>query len=118
MAVYELGDDAPEVDPTAWVAESAIVIGRVTLGPGAKVWPRLPRTTSTTRRATARSCAGSIDRDVGAAEVPLRRAAGARHARAAYRRLARAAAAARRRRRPRAAGARAARRDGGGRRAD
>jgi carbonic anhydrase/acetyltransferase-like protein (isoleucine patch superfamily) len=38
MAIYQLGDDAPDIHPSAWVAESAEVIGRVTLGEGASVW--------------------------------------------------------------------------------
>jgi carbonic anhydrase/acetyltransferase-like protein (isoleucine patch superfamily) len=38
MAIYRLGDDSPDIDPTAWVAESASVIGRVRLAEGASVW--------------------------------------------------------------------------------
>ena len=38
MALYPLEDDVPEVHPTAWVAESATVIGRVQLGANASVW--------------------------------------------------------------------------------
>ncbi|MDP2006560.1 MAG: gamma carbonic anhydrase family protein [Rubrivivax sp.] len=38
MAIYQLGDDAPRIAPTAWVAESAQVIGRVQLGEAASVW--------------------------------------------------------------------------------
>ncbi|MBL8308390.1 MAG: gamma carbonic anhydrase family protein [Rubrivivax sp.] len=38
MAIYQLGDDAPRIAPTAWVADSAQVIGRVALGEGASVW--------------------------------------------------------------------------------
>jgi len=38
MAVYRLGDHRPEIDPTAWVAESATVVGRVRLGADASVW--------------------------------------------------------------------------------
>ena len=38
MAIYQLGDDAPQLAPTAWVAESAEVIGRVEMGEGASVW--------------------------------------------------------------------------------
>ena len=38
MAIYQLGDDVPRIDPTAWVAENATVIGRVALGPGCSVW--------------------------------------------------------------------------------
>ena len=29
MAIYQIGDDAPELDATAWVADSAQVLGRV-----------------------------------------------------------------------------------------
>ncbi len=38
MAIYQLGDDAPRIAPSAWVADSAEVIGRVALGEGASVW--------------------------------------------------------------------------------
>jgi carbonic anhydrase/acetyltransferase-like protein (isoleucine patch superfamily) len=38
MAIFRLGDAVPQVDPSAWVADSATVIGRVTIGPGASVW--------------------------------------------------------------------------------
>lgn len=38
MAIYELGDYTPNIDPTAWVADSASVIGRVAMGAGASVW--------------------------------------------------------------------------------
>jgi len=38
VAVYQLGDDAPRIAPTAWVADSAQLIGRVQLGEGASVW--------------------------------------------------------------------------------
>ena len=38
MAIYQIGDDAPRIAPTAWVAESAEVIGRVELGDQASVW--------------------------------------------------------------------------------
>ncbi len=38
MAIYQLGDDAPRIAPTAWVADSAQVIGRVQLAEGASVW--------------------------------------------------------------------------------
>ena len=38
MPIYRLGDAVPQIDPSAWVADSATVIGRVTLGPGASVW--------------------------------------------------------------------------------
>lgn len=38
MAIYQLGDDAPRIARSAWVADSAQVIGRVQLGEGASVW--------------------------------------------------------------------------------
>ncbi|MDE2369503.1 MAG: gamma carbonic anhydrase family protein [Burkholderiales bacterium] len=39
MAIYQLGDDVPEIAATAWVADSAQVIGRVRLAEGVNVWP-------------------------------------------------------------------------------
>ncbi len=38
MAIYQFGDEIPQIAPTAWVAESAQVIGRVTLEDRASVW--------------------------------------------------------------------------------
>lgn len=38
MAVYELDGMVPQVDSTAWVADSAEVMGRVNIGPEASVW--------------------------------------------------------------------------------
>lgn len=38
MAIYSLGEHAPAVADTAWVASSAEVIGRVTLEGDASVW--------------------------------------------------------------------------------
>ena len=38
MAIYQLEDIAPELHPSAWVADSAEVIGRVTLAENASVW--------------------------------------------------------------------------------
>ena len=38
MAVYQLDRDAPQIHPSAWVAESADVMGRVVLGENASVW--------------------------------------------------------------------------------
>ena len=38
MAIYQLEDDVPQVHPTAWVADSAEVIGRVALAENASVW--------------------------------------------------------------------------------
>jgi carbonic anhydrase/acetyltransferase-like protein (isoleucine patch superfamily) len=39
MAVYALGDIEPDIDPTAYVHPDAVVIGAVTLGAEASVWP-------------------------------------------------------------------------------
>ncbi len=36
--VVRLGDDTPDVDASAWVAPTATVIGRASLGPRASVW--------------------------------------------------------------------------------
>ena len=38
MAIHRLGEDRPQLAATAWVAESAQVIGRVELGEDASVW--------------------------------------------------------------------------------
>ena len=38
MAIYQLGDDVPRIAASAWVADSATVIGRVSLAEGASVW--------------------------------------------------------------------------------
>lgn len=39
MAIYALGDLVPSIDPTAYVHPDAVVIGNVTLGPQASIWP-------------------------------------------------------------------------------
>jgi carbonic anhydrase/acetyltransferase-like protein (isoleucine patch superfamily) len=39
MAIYALGDVEPTIDPTAYVHPDAVVIGDVTLGAEASVWP-------------------------------------------------------------------------------
>lgn len=39
MPIYALGDDEPDIDPSAYVHPDAVVIGRVTIGPDASVWP-------------------------------------------------------------------------------
>jgi carbonic anhydrase/acetyltransferase-like protein (isoleucine patch superfamily) len=36
--IGSLGGDAPVIAPDAWVAPGAVVVGRVTLGPGVSVW--------------------------------------------------------------------------------
>ena len=38
MAIYQLGDDAPEIDASAYVTDSACLVGRVTLGANVSVW--------------------------------------------------------------------------------
>ena len=38
MALYALEDRIPQVDPTAWIADEACVIGQVTVGPQAGIW--------------------------------------------------------------------------------
>ena len=39
VSIYALDDDEPVIDETAYVAPDAVVIGRVTIGPEASVWP-------------------------------------------------------------------------------
>lgn len=36
--IHALDGDVPEIDPTAWIAPAAQVIGRVRIGPHASVW--------------------------------------------------------------------------------
>jgi carbonic anhydrase/acetyltransferase-like protein (isoleucine patch superfamily) len=38
LAIYQFADHRPEINPSAWVAESAQVMGRVALADGASVW--------------------------------------------------------------------------------
>ena len=38
MTLYALDDDAPQIDKTAWVAPTAVAIGRVRLGARASLW--------------------------------------------------------------------------------
>jgi carbonic anhydrase/acetyltransferase-like protein (isoleucine patch superfamily) len=38
LAIYQLGDHAPQIEPTAWVADSAEVIGKVVMQPDSSVW--------------------------------------------------------------------------------
>lgn len=40
MTIYALDDDVPQLDDGAYVADSATVIGKVSLGKGASVWPQ------------------------------------------------------------------------------
>jgi len=39
VAIYGLGERRPEIHPSAYVHESAVLIGAVVLGPRASVWP-------------------------------------------------------------------------------
>jgi carbonic anhydrase/acetyltransferase-like protein (isoleucine patch superfamily) len=39
VSIYALDDNEPEIDESAYVAPEAVVIGRVTIGPQASVWP-------------------------------------------------------------------------------
>lgn len=39
MTIWRVDDFEPALDPTAWVHDSAQVIGDVVLGPGVSVWP-------------------------------------------------------------------------------
>jgi carbonic anhydrase/acetyltransferase-like protein (isoleucine patch superfamily) len=39
VAIYQLADCVPQIDPSAFVFENATVIGQVILGAGASVWP-------------------------------------------------------------------------------
>ena len=38
MAIYQLGEHAPDIDASAYVADGATLIGKVTLGANASVW--------------------------------------------------------------------------------
>jgi carbonic anhydrase/acetyltransferase-like protein (isoleucine patch superfamily) len=38
MAIYQLGEVAPDIDPSAYIAETANVIGNVRIEAGASVW--------------------------------------------------------------------------------
>ncbi|PZP29435.1 MAG: gamma carbonic anhydrase family protein [Roseateles depolymerans] len=38
MAIYQLDDFVPDIAATAWVADSAEVVGRVTLGEDVSIW--------------------------------------------------------------------------------
>jgi carbonic anhydrase/acetyltransferase-like protein (isoleucine patch superfamily) len=39
VAIYALGEHEPDIDPLAYIHPEAVVIGRVTIGPEASVWP-------------------------------------------------------------------------------
>lgn len=40
MTIFSLGEDTPQIDDSAYVAESATVIGKVVLAKDASVWPQ------------------------------------------------------------------------------
>jgi carbonic anhydrase/acetyltransferase-like protein (isoleucine patch superfamily) len=39
MAIYQLGDRVPRIDPSAFVYENATIIGRVEIGRDVNIWP-------------------------------------------------------------------------------
>ena len=39
MAIYKLGDDAPTIHESVFLADTATIIGRVTLEENTSVWP-------------------------------------------------------------------------------
>jgi len=39
VPIYALDEDEPDIDELAYIAPDAVVIGRVTIGPEASVWP-------------------------------------------------------------------------------
>lgn len=41
MPLYQLEDKKPNVDATAWVFENAVIIGDVTIGARASIWPNV-----------------------------------------------------------------------------
>lgn len=41
MAIYQLDTLTPQIDPDAYVHESAVIIGDVHIGPRASVWPNV-----------------------------------------------------------------------------
>lgn len=39
MAIYALGDQVPDIHPTAYIHPDAVIIGSVTIGADSSVWP-------------------------------------------------------------------------------
>lgn len=39
MAIYALGAQTPDIHPDAYIADEAVIIGSVTIGPESSVWP-------------------------------------------------------------------------------
>ena len=39
MPLYAIGEHEPQIDPTAFVHPDAVIIGQVSVGPEATVWP-------------------------------------------------------------------------------
>src|SRR3990167_4608892 len=38
MAIYQLGDESPDIDPSAYIAESANIIGKTRIEANASIW--------------------------------------------------------------------------------
>ncbi len=38
MPIYQLGEHAPDIDPSAYITDNATLLGKVTVGPMASVW--------------------------------------------------------------------------------
>jgi carbonic anhydrase/acetyltransferase-like protein (isoleucine patch superfamily) len=41
MPLYQLDEQTPKVDDSAWVFENAVIIGNVTIGARASIWPNV-----------------------------------------------------------------------------
>lgn len=41
MPIYQLDQLIPKIDPSAWVHETAVIIGDVRVGPNASIWPNV-----------------------------------------------------------------------------
>ncbi|ETD73013.1 anhydrase [Pelistega indica] len=41
MAIYQLGDLIPSIDPSAYIFENAVIIGNVTLKANVSIWPNV-----------------------------------------------------------------------------
>lgn len=39
MAIYALGDQVPDIHPSAFIHPEAVIIGSVTVGEGSSIWP-------------------------------------------------------------------------------
>ena len=76
MAIYRLGDFAPEIPASAYVAREATVIGRVRLGERASVWPwrrrAAPRSSGMARLPRSRTGSRCWRRTIPASRTPSR----------------------------------------------